>query len=66
MRESHLPSLESQLHLAHTLGVNLVACTVTMGLLGVRREDIRPEVHSFAGVVTYLTEARASGVSLFI
>ncbi len=66
MRESRVPPLEEQITLARSLGVSLVACTVTMGLLGVRQEDIRPEVESFAGVVTYLTEARASGVSLFV
>ena len=66
MRQSHLPTLEEQLRMAHAAGVKLVACTVTMGLLGIQRKDVREEVQSFAGVVTYLTEARAAGVSLFI
>lgn len=66
MRGSRIPDLESQIATAHAMGVRFVACTVTMGLLGIEREDVRPEVQSFAGVVTYLTEARAAGVSLFV
>jgi peroxiredoxin family protein len=66
MRRSRIPDLESQLVMAHQMGVKLVACTVTMGLLGIDRTEIRPEVESFAGVVTYLTGARAAGVSLFV
>jgi len=66
MRASRIPDLESQIATAHRMGVRLVACTVTMGLLGIERDDVRPEVQSFAGVVTYLTEARAAGVSLFV
>lgn len=66
MRRSRIPDLESQLVMAHGMGVKLVACTVTMGLLGIDKADIRPEVESFAGVVTYLSGARAAGVSLFV
>jgi peroxiredoxin family protein len=66
MRRSGIPDLESQFTMAHSLGVKLVACTTTMGLLGIDKEDIRSEVGEFAGVVTYLSAARAAGVSLFV
>jgi len=37
-----------------------------MGMMGLGKEAFIPEVHSYAGVATYLAEAREGKVNLFI
>lgn len=66
MRRYKMPSVPEMLRMAKELNVKLIACTITMGVMGISKEDIIPEVDEFAGVVTFLTEANESGVALFI
>lgn len=66
MRQHQMPSVDEMIALAKQLGVKLVACTITMGIMGIQNEDLIPEVDSFAGVITYLSEAREGAVNLFI
>jgi peroxiredoxin family protein len=46
-------------------GVKLVACTMTMDLLGFKQEELLDEVE-YAGVAAYLGEADEANVNLFI
>ena len=66
MRRHKMPPVEEMLGLAKELGVKIVACTITMGIMGIEKESLRPEIDSYAGVVTYLSEAEESTVNLFI
>jgi peroxiredoxin family protein len=52
--------------LAKQSGVKFIACTTSMGMMGISKEAFIPEVDSFAGVATYLAEARESKVNLFV
>jgi peroxiredoxin family protein len=61
-----MPTTEEMIRLAKEMGVKLVACTVTMELMGVTKEMMIPEVDTYAGVVTYLSEAKKRRVNLFI
>lgn len=45
--------------------VNLVACTMTMDLLGLQKEELIDGVQ-YAGVAAYLSEAENGNVNLFI
>ncbi|WP_164219206.1 DsrE/DsrF/DrsH-like family protein [Virgibacillus sp. YIM 98842] len=45
--------------------VNLVACTMTMDLLGLQKEELIEGVE-YAGVAAYLSEAENGNVNLFI
>ncbi|MEK4651076.1 DsrE/DsrF/DrsH-like family protein [Niallia sp. FSL W8-0954] len=45
--------------------VNLVACTMTMDLLGLKEEELLKGV-DYAGVAAYLAEAEDGNVNLFI
>jgi peroxiredoxin family protein len=47
-------------------GVRLVACQMTVGLLGFTADDFIPEVTEYAGAATFLPMARDADVSLFI
>ena len=66
MKDSRSPSVEELLALAKEMGVKLIACTTTMGMMGISRDAFIPEVDSFAGVATYLAEAKEGKVNLFI
>ncbi len=66
MKESKSPSPQELLTLAHQSGVKFMACTTSMGIMGITKEALIPEVDSYAGVATYLGEAREGKVNLFI
>jgi len=66
MEDSKIPSLEEMINMAQKMGVEFVACTTTMGMMGISREDLIPEVGKLAGVATYLGEASEGKINLFI
>src|SRR3972149_5124072 len=67
MGEFRMPSVDQMLELGHSLGVKYVACTITMGVMGLTKADLRQDlVSSYAGVATYLRDARDRAVNLFI
>lgn len=66
MKEQRMLPLEEMLRQAKELGVRFVACTTSIGLMGLAEDDFIPEVDSFAGAATYLGEARNAAVNLFI
>lgn len=66
MKESKSPSPQELLTLAHQSGVKFMACTTSMGIMGITKDSLIPEVDSYAGVATYLAEAREGKVNLFI
>jgi peroxiredoxin family protein len=66
MRNVKSPSLEEMMAIAKKSGVKFIACTTTMGMMGISKEAFIPEVDSFAGVATYLAEAKEGRVNLFI
>ncbi len=65
MRDHNVPSLNDLIDAARTSGVRLVACTMTMDLLGIREEDLISGVE-FGGVATFLGEANESNGQFFI
>jgi len=66
MKDSKIPSLEEMIGMAQKMGVEFIACTTTMGMMGISREDLIPEVGRLAGVATYLGEASEGKINLFI
>ena len=66
MKESNVPTLESMRDMAKGIGVKFMACTTSMGIMGISKEAFIPEVDSYCGVATYLSEARDSKINLFI
>lgn len=66
MREEQMPSIEELIAQANRLGVKLVACTTSMGMMGLGEDAFIPEVDSFAGAATFLGQARKGTVNLFI
>ena len=66
MREDRMPSIDELIAQAHRLGVKLVACTTSMGMMDLGEDAFIPQVDSFAGAATYLGQARKGTVNLFI
>lgn len=65
MREKNVETLENLMKQAMENGVKLVACTMSMDVMGIRKEEIIDGVE-FAGVASYLGDAENSDVNLFI
>lgn len=57
-----LPQL---IEMAKEQGIKLVACTMTMDLLGLQKEELMDDVE-YAGVAAYLADAQDGNVNLFI
>ena len=68
MKETNMPSVDEYITMAHNMGVNIIACTTTCGVMGIPAEEetFRSEVTSLAGATYFLNEARQSKVTLFI
>jgi peroxiredoxin family protein len=66
MRESRVASVGESLQMAKGMGVQLIACTMSMGVMGIEKRDLMPWVEDYAGAASYLGEAFKSGVNLFI
>lgn len=66
MKDINFPQLDELMAMANGTGVKFIACTTSMGMMGIGKEAFIPEVDSFAGVATYLAKAREGNVNLFI
>jgi peroxiredoxin family protein len=67
MKKAGVVSLEKMMQDFKELGGKILACDMTMGIMGVKAEDLREELISeYCGVGTYLNEARESKITLFI
>lgn len=66
MKEVNYPSIDDFISMAHQMGVKLIACTTTCGIMGLNENNFRGEVESLAGAAYFLGEAREARVALFI
>lgn len=66
MREHRMPDIPELFQTAQDLGVRFIACTTTMGLMGITKDTLVDGVDQLAGVTTYLAEAKQGSVNLFI
>jgi peroxiredoxin family protein/TusA-related sulfurtransferase len=65
MNKKNVPSLEELIDSARTAGVKLVACNMTMDLMGIKPEELIDGVEQ-GGVAMYLDTAEQGNVNLFI
>jgi len=66
MKDVRFPSAQELMIMAHQSGVKFIACTTSMGMMGLGKEAFIPEVNSYAGVATYLADAKDGRINLFI
>lgn len=65
MRKKNVNNLPQLLENAQAMGVKMIACTMSMDIMGIKEEELIEGVE-LAGVATYLGEADNSNVNLFI
>jgi peroxiredoxin family protein len=65
MRKKNMPQVGDLLNMALSLEVKIVACTTSMEMMGIKKDDLIDGLE-IGGVTTYLGEARDSGINLFI
>ncbi len=65
MNDKHVDSLETLIQKAMRSGVKIVACTMSMDVMGIRAEELIDGVE-LGGVGAYLGDAEESNVNLFI
>ncbi|MPN50779.1 Sulfur carrier protein DsrE2 [bioreactor metagenome] len=65
MNDKNVDSLEDLMKKAMENGVKIVACTMSMDVMGITKEELIDGVE-FAGVAAYLGDAEQSNVNLFI
>jgi len=66
MKQNKMPGVPELMETAMDLGVRFIACTTTMGLMGITKDTLIEGIDQFAGVTTYLAEAKHGSVNLFI
>ncbi|MEZ0536824.1 DsrE/DsrF/DrsH-like family protein [Caldicellulosiruptoraceae bacterium PP1] len=65
MKKKNVNSLPQMLKEAQELGVKFIACSMSMDVMGIKKEELIDGVE-IGGVATYLGEASEAGVNLFI
>ena len=65
MGRANLPSIPEFVEMAQEMGVRLFACAMTMGVMGVKEEDLI-EGAELVGATTFLDFAADADVSLYI
>jgi peroxiredoxin family protein len=67
MRQAGVASLDKMLKDFVELGGKILACDMTMEIMGIKKEDLRDDLISeYCAVGTYMNEAKESTVTLFI
>lgn len=65
IKEHNAMTMPQLIEMAQEQEINLVACTMTMDLLGLKQEELLDDV-TYAGVAAYLADAENGQVNLFI
>jgi peroxiredoxin family protein len=67
MNKSHVAKLDRLLADYKELGGKIIACEMTMEIMGVKPSDLKEDlIDTYGAVGTYIQEARNSSITLFI
>jgi len=67
MKKANVASLENLMADFKELGGKIIACEMTMEIMGISRKDLRQDwIDEYGAVGTYVQEARHSAITLFI
>jgi peroxiredoxin family protein len=61
-----MPSIKEMIHTAHEAGVRFHACSPSMEMMKLTKDDLIPEVDDIIGATTYLDLASENAITLFI
>ncbi|WP_346871023.1 CoA-disulfide reductase [Clostridium sp. UBA5119] len=65
MAKNNVDDLDTLIDNALKMGVKIIACAMSMDLMGIKHEELIPEVE-VGGVATYLASTEDAGLNLFI
>jgi peroxiredoxin family protein len=65
MKEKNVSSVEEMMAIARDLGVKMIACTMSMDVMGIDRPQLADDVE-LGGVAAFMAEASRARVSLFL
>ena len=65
MKDKNVDALERMIDKAAEMGVNMIACQMSMDIMGVTKAELLDNVN-IGGVANYLEEAEQSNVNLFV
>ena len=65
MKKKRIDSLESLIQQAVDNGIEMIACTMSMDVMGIQKEELLDNV-TLGGVASYLERAEEANVNLFI
>ncbi|MCX8047539.1 MAG: CoA-disulfide reductase [Anoxybacillus gonensis] len=65
MEKKHVDDIETLMKNAMAAGVKLVACSMSMDIMGIKKEELIDGIE-VGGVATYLGDAEEAGLNLFI
>lgn len=66
MKDNRMPSLDEFVKMAGEMGVKMVPCSTSCGIMGLEDSLFREETGDQVGAAYFLNEARKSSVTLFI
>jgi len=67
INKANVSSLERLMKDFKELGGKIIACDMTMEIMGIKKEDLRKDlITEYGAVGTYIQEARESTINLFI
>ncbi len=66
MDQMKMPSIKEMIHTAHETGVKFHACSPSMEMMKLTKDDLIPEVDDIIGATTYLDLASDNAITLFI
>ncbi|MCY0899115.1 MAG: DsrE/DsrF/DrsH-like family protein [Firmicutes bacterium] len=64
--KSRVMSIREFVKTSAEMGVQMMACQMSMDVLGVKREDLVPEVTDVVGAATFLDFAKDAKIQLFV
>jgi peroxiredoxin family protein len=65
MKKKNITTLKELIEMAKELNIKMVACTMSMDVLGIKKEELIDGLE-YAGVASYLAEANDANINLFI
>ena len=66
MKDIKMPTVDEFIEMAQGMGVKMIACTTSCGVMGLDEDSFRAETSDMAGAAYFIGEARQSKVTLFI
>lgn len=66
MQKMKMPTIKQMISTAKESGVKFHACSPSMDMMGLKKEDLIPEVDDIIGAATYLDLASDDAITLFV